>query len=86
MTINMLNRRLARLEAAAGGVAGFPTIFVRFMAPDGMNRTANAATIGDRVWRRAEGEDEDMFVARVSAEARDASDPATPWPRMAFLA
>jgi len=65
-----LERRLVRLEAAAGIMAEVPMIFVRFVAPDDTERSAETATVNGRVWHRAEGEAEAVFLARVQVEAK----------------
>jgi len=85
MTAATLDRRLARLEAATGDIAGYPTIFVRFMAPAGADPTANTATLSDRVWHQAEGEDEETFIARVSADANEGGGPTKTWGCVVFL-
>jgi len=63
-----LERRLSKLEGAAGIGLDAVTIFVSFLPP--LDPPAMTATIGDRVWRRGPGEVEAEFLSRVGAEAR----------------
>lgn len=65
-----LERRLVRLEAGAGIGADLPTIFVRFVNPDGADPPAATATVNGHVWHRASEETEEAFRERVGSEAR----------------
>ena len=65
-----LERRLGRLEAASGVMAERPVIFVRFVDSDVTKSCAETATVNGCVWRRAEGEAEAVFLARVWGEAK----------------
>jgi hypothetical protein len=64
-----IERRLAKLEAARGHKARALVIFVSLVP--GEPASPVTATVGDRVWRRRPGElEEETFLARVAAEAR----------------
>jgi hypothetical protein len=67
-----LDRRLARLETAAGVGMVLPVIFVSFVAPDGTKRLCDTPTVNGKVWHREAGEPDDTFRSRVAVEARPA--------------
>jgi hypothetical protein len=64
-----LERRLARVETATGVNVVFKVIYVSFVGCDTDRAALRSATIGGRVWPRAEGEAKDAFLDRVNAEA-----------------
>lgn len=64
------DRRLSRLEAAAGVNCRQSTIFVRFIKPDGSSCELDRAKIDDRIWRRRKGEPENAFVRRIEKTAQ----------------
>jgi hypothetical protein len=64
-----IERRLIKLEAASGHKARALVIFVSLVPRD--PASPGTATVGDRVWRQRPDElDEETFLARVAAEAR----------------
>ena len=65
-----LERRLGRLEAAAGVMGKWPVVFVRFVDADGSEPPTETVTVNGCVWHRAKGETETVFLDRVRAEAR----------------
>lgn len=82
-----LPRRLARLEARTGNSGPPLTIFVWFVRPDGTKRPVQSATAGSCLYRRAEGEAEDAFRARVTADTGEATGtPSGTSLRVVFLA
>jgi len=62
--------RTARLEAGAGIGLDLPTIFVRFVNPDGTEPPAATATVNGHVSHRAPGEAVEAFRERVGGEAK----------------
>jgi hypothetical protein len=67
--MKVIERRLARLEAASAHTVRMPVIFVSWV-PAGGDLPATA-TVGGRVWHREPNEPTaDAFMGRVAHEAR----------------
>jgi hypothetical protein len=70
MTKGPLDRRLVRLETAAGVGLVLPVIFVCFVAPDGTEPPCDTAAVKGKVWRREPDEPQEAFRSRVASEAK----------------
>jgi hypothetical protein len=68
----LLERRLVRLETAAGVGLVLPVIFVTFVAPGGTEPPCDTATVNGKVWHREVGEGNDASRSRVAVEAKPA--------------
>lgn len=71
--MGMLERRIAALEAKAADKDRKTRVllvdFIRFADQQGINPELTVATCSGHEWRRADGETEDAFKARVEREA-----------------
>jgi hypothetical protein len=66
--MKVIERRLAKLEAASALTVRMPVIFIS-LVPSERDLPATA-TVGGRVWHRQPDEPQEAFQNRVAAEAR----------------
>jgi hypothetical protein len=66
--MKVIERRLAKLEAASALTVRMPVIFISLVPAE--RDLPATATVGGRVWHREPDEPTDAFMGRVAAEAR----------------
>ena len=66
--MKVIERRLAKLEAASALTARMPVIFICLVPSE--RAVPATATVGGRVWHRQPDEPQEAFQNRVAAEAR----------------
>jgi hypothetical protein len=66
--MKVIERRLAKLEAASALTVRMPVVFVTLVPTE--RASPVTATIGRRVWRREPDEVEQAFLSGVGREAR----------------